>query len=90
MVKPDLLVAAARDLVKTLRDPQLALENLADKAVFTDVEQIAAKIEAEADQLEVALLRLSPQKKASLSSGGVTNYGNFFRECESIGLGAPV
>lgn len=69
-VKPSLLVAAARDLVKTLRDPQLALETLTDKAIFADVAQMAAKIEEEANQLEEALLRLSPQKKASQNQLG--------------------
>ena len=64
-IKPGLLVGAARDLVKTLRDPQLALETLTDKDMFADVERMAAKIEEEANQLEEVLLRLAPQKKAS-------------------------
>lgn len=65
VVKPGLLVAAARDLMKTLRDPQLGLDNLTDKAFFADVARMAAKIEEETNQLDEVLLRLAPQKKAS-------------------------
>lgn len=65
VIRPELLVGAARDLVKTLRDPDLALENLADKDFFANVEQSAAKLEDGANRLQEALMRLSPQKKAS-------------------------
>lgn len=64
VIKPELLVGAARDMVKTLRDPKLGLEALADRAVFATVETLAAKVEEEANQLAQLLQLLAPQKKA--------------------------
>ena len=63
-VKPLLLVTGARDLVKTLRDPQLAAQ-AAGNPVFASAEAIIPTLEADANELEAVLAQLSPQKKAS-------------------------
>ena len=63
-VKPALLVLGARDLLGTLRDPQLAAQ-LAGNAVFASAEAIIASLEADTTELEALLAQLSPQKKAT-------------------------
>ena len=65
VVKPAVLVQGARDLVETLRDPELAWEEMEGNPVFSSAATIATTVEAEANELEEVLMRLLPQKKAN-------------------------
>lgn len=70
-VKPTLLVAAARDLARVLRDPKHAWEETDGKAaVFATAAKVAATLETEATALEQVLHQLQPQAKAQQDEQG--------------------
>lgn len=64
------LVQGARNLINTLRDPQLAIDQLGEGGVFTSVSTIAANLEAQTNELDEVLVRLTPQRKSSQSQQG--------------------
>lgn len=70
-VKPSLLVAAARDFARVLRDPKHAWQEDDDKAVlYATAAKVATTLETEAGALEEVLLRLAPQSKANQNELG--------------------
>lgn len=68
-VKPVSLLQGARDLVATLRDPDLAV-GAADPALASSVATFAAALEADAASFEQVLAQLSPQDRAKQDNLG--------------------
>ena len=66
----DRLVQGARNLINTLRDPKLALDQLGEGGVFTSVATIAANLEAQTNELDALLVRLTPERKSSQNQLG--------------------
>lgn len=64
------LVQGARNLINTLRDPKLALDQLGEGGVFTSVSTIAANLEAQTNELDALLVRLTPERKSSQNQLG--------------------
>lgn len=62
-VKPVSLLQGARDLVATLRDPELAVGS-ADPALAASAVTFSAALEADAALFEQVMVQLTPQKRA--------------------------
>lgn len=62
-VKPVALLQGARDLVATLRDPELAV-GAEDPALAASAVSFAAALEADAASFEQVMAQLAPQKRA--------------------------